>query len=173
MKARSKFILFSLCIKSVRIVFIINRGFNFNQIFTFKSNDSGAISQYTNRVMIFLQHSIDQFMVVDVATAHILREPDGTMHNVGKSYKGTPKYSFVKIPVPEGKSCMFRNQTCVCNTMVHEVTVPGPCTMRGNSCKGTLKYSLGKSETPTGKSCSGTVLLCMSSYVSKKSQNTK
>ncbi|XP_064599128.1 beta,beta-carotene 15,15'-dioxygenase-like [Liolophura sinensis] len=49
-------------------------------------------------------HDIEKFVVVNVASAHILRDPDGTMHNLGNSYKGAPKYSLIKIPVaPDGE----------------------------------------------------------------------
>ena len=48
-----------------------------------------------------------------MATAHPHFDPDGTVHNIGHSYKGKPKICIIKIPPKKGIVSMFRQTNVV------------------------------------------------------------
>lgn len=55
------------------------------------------------------QVDMSQFVAVNSATAHPHFEHDGTVHNIGHSYKGGPKICLIKIPPKKDHSDQFPN----------------------------------------------------------------
>ena len=43
-----------------------------------------------------IRHS--KYMAVNGATAHAHYDPDGTVYNMGSSFKGRPHYNIIEIP---------------------------------------------------------------------------
>ena len=53
-----------------------------------------CISQYCLQLQI--RHS--KYIAVNGASAHAHYDPDGTVYNMGSSFKGRPQYNIIKIP---------------------------------------------------------------------------
>lgn len=50
---------------------------------------------------------LSKFVAVNMATAHPHLDPDGTVHNLGLSFKGNPKICMIKIPPKNGPDTGF------------------------------------------------------------------
>lgn len=51
--------------------------------------------------------NLEEYVAVNSATAHPHYDPDGTLHNIGHSYKGGPKICLIRIPPKSSSSETF------------------------------------------------------------------
>ena len=55
-------------------------------------------------VLFYVQMRHSKYMAVNSATAHAHYDPDGTVYNMGGSFKGRPQYNIIEIPPPADKT---------------------------------------------------------------------
>ena len=66
------------------------------------STRNTCLLDFTHKTVI-LQVDLTEFVAVNSATAHPHWDPDGTVHNIGHSYKGKPKICTIRIPPKKGQ----------------------------------------------------------------------
>ena len=71
---------------------------------------------YNEYCIFSLKIQFSKYIAVNGATAHAHYDPDGTVYNMGSSFKGGPRYNIIMIPPADktaGSKCRTQSWQCV------------------------------------------------------------